>query len=302
MKRTVWIAGLCLVVTPLAPLSAQEPTARPHHAPGDPLEGFNRSMFKIFQGLDKAILRPVAMGYKHIVPKVLRSGIRHVFSNLGEPVVFLNDVLQLRPARAARTFGRFAINSTLGIGGLIDVATPENLPHRPNGFGDTMGYYGVKPGPFIFVPILGPSTLRDLIGGAGDGLVLPTAIGTPFDRTDYQIGRGIVTGLDQRAEADDEFNALYRTALDPYATIRSAYLQSRDAEIQGLKAKGRNRPGDFAGPEDTMGDPMADPGAGATPAAAPSGTAPAEVDPLTDPAPPPASAPAAPQDALAPPR
>jgi phospholipid-binding lipoprotein MlaA len=298
MKTNAWIAGICLAATPLAPLSAQEPTAKAHHAPGDPLEGFNRAMFKIFQGLDKAILRPAAMGYKHTVPKVLRSGIRHVFSNLGEPVVFLNDVLQLRPARAARTFGRFAINTTLGIGGLIDVATPENLPHRPNGFGDTMGYYGVKPGPFIFVPILGPSTLRDLIGGAGDGLVVPTVVGSPFDRTDYQIGKGIVTGLDQRAEADDELSALYRTALDPYATLRSAYLQSRDAEIQGLKAKGRNRPGDFAGPE----DPMTDPDPGAAPANAPSATAaPAELDPLTDPAPP-SPAPTAPQEAPAPPR
>ncbi|PZU06222.1 VacJ family lipoprotein [Sphingomonas sp.] len=297
MRGPARIIALCLVIAPVATLPAQPPQptgqarpARPQHAPGDPWEGFNRTMFRVFQKLDKAVLRPVALGYRHVVPRVVRSGIRNVFSNLGEPIVFVNDVLQLRPGRAMRTFGRFAINSTLGVGGLIDVATPEKLPHRPNGFGDTLGYYGVKPGPFIFVPVLGPSTLRDLIGGTGDGLVLPLAVGSPFDRTDYQVAKGVLTGLDQRAEADDELNALYRTALDPYATLRSAYLQTRASEIAGLKAKGRNLPGEAA----DLGDPMLDPDPMIDPAGAPeSGQAPSPatpLDPLADPAAPPAPA------------
>ena len=204
---------------------ATAPTRR-SRTPGDPLEGFNRTMFRVFQKLDKAILRPLAMGYKHIVPRVFRSAARHVLSNIGEPVVFLNDMLQLRPGRALRTFGRFAINTTLGVGGLIDVATPEKLPHRPNGLGDTLGYYGVKPGPYIFIPFLGPSSLRDLAGGTGDGLVLPTVVGSPFTRTDYRIATTVVGGLDARAENDDELRSLNETALDPYATLRSVYLQS----------------------------------------------------------------------------
>lgn len=259
------------------------------HAPGDPLEGFNRRMFRLFQSLDKAIFRPLALGYRQIVPRPIRSGVRHFFSNLGEPVVFLNDMLQLRPRRAIRTFGRFAINSTLGVGGLIDVATPEALPHHANGFGSTLGFYGVGPGPYVFVPFLGPSTLRDLVGGAGDAMVLPAAVGAPFDRTDYRIASAVITGLDQRAESDDDLQALYRTALDPYATLRSVYLQSRTAAIRGLKA--HNRDGE-AGP-DELGDPLADPDPGADPAAAPAGAVP-EPDPPADPAPPPPREEAAP--------
>ncbi len=267
--------------------------AKPPHTPGDPLEGVNRFMFRVFQKLDKAVLRPVALGYRHIVPKVVRGGIRHVFSNLGEPVVFLNDMLQLRPGRALRTFGRFAINTTLGVGGLIDVATPEKLPHRPNGFGDTLGYYGVKPGPYIFLPFLGSSTLRDLAGGTGDGMVLPIAIGSPFNRTDYQIGKAVVTGLDARAENDAELSALYATALDPYATLRSVYLQSRVAEIAALKAPGRNLPGEPGTPDDPLADPALDPAASAAPAdAPPAADKPAAIplDPLVDPAAPDAGA------------
>ncbi|WP_156679933.1 MlaA family lipoprotein [Sphingomonas profundi] len=277
------------------PQAPPEAPGRAARTPGDPLEGFNRFMFRVFRGLDKAVIRPLAMGYKTVVPKVLRSGLRHAFSNLGEPVVFLNDMLQLRPGRALRTFGRFAINSTLGVGGLIDVATPEKLPHRPNGFGDTLGFYGVKPGPYLFIPLLGPSTLRDLAGGTGDGLVLPTAVGSPFTRTDYRVGRAIVTGLDQRAESDTELTTLFDTALDPYATLRSVYLQSRTAEIAALKAPGRNLPGEAAAPDDPLADPLTDPltdpAAEAAPPAAPA--ADPMADPLADPAPPVADSPAA---------
>lgn len=286
------ISALALAIAPVPPVPTAEPApptapaetvSQPERTPGDPLEGVNRFMFRVFRGLDKAVLRPVALGYKQIVPRPLRTGIRHVLSNLGEPVVFLNDMLQLRPARALRTFGRFAINTTLGVGGLIDVATPENLPHRPNGFGNTLGYYGVKPGPYLFIPILGPSTLRDLAGGTGDGLVLPTVVGSPFDRTDYRIATAVVGGLDTRAERDAELTTLYETSLDPYATLRSVYLQSRAAEIAALKEKGRNLPGSATAPDETLADPLADPAPdGASP---PPGDTASPADPLADPVP-----------------
>lgn len=249
--------------TPPPPVEAPPPRAR--HAPGDPLEGFNRAMFRVFLTVDKALFRPAALAYAHVVPRPVRGGARHFLANLGEPVVFLNDLLQLRPGRAVRTFARFLINSTIGVGGLIDVATPEKLSHRPNGFGDTLGYYGVRPGPYIFLPVLGPGTLRDLIGGAGDGAVLPAAIGAPFDRRAYVIPRTIVAGLDQRAEADGELTALRDTALDPYALLRSAYLQTREAEIRALKAKGPNEPGEAATFDDPLDDPAATPGDAPTP-------------------------------------
>ena len=132
-------------VAPAAPVSATAaplpdtgaPASVPshvRHAPGDPLEKFNRSMFRIHMKLDRAVLRPAAMGYQHAVPRPMRSGIRHFFSNLNEPVVFANFVLQLKPKSAVRTLVRFLINSTVGVGGLVDVAKSKavELPHQPN--------------------------------------------------------------------------------------------------------------------------------------------------------------------------
>ena len=229
-----------------------------HHARGDPLEGVNRKLFSVHDFLDRILFRPIAMVYKAVVPKPLRTGIRHVFSNLDEPVVFANDLLQLKPKRAVRTFARFVINSTIGIGGVLDVAKKAELPHRPNGFGDTLGRYGVGPGPYLFIPFIGPTDLRDMFGGSADGALLPAAVGFPFDRREYTIPRSVLTGLDQRVESDADLKALYAGAADRYATLRSVYLQSRVAEIDEIRHG-------IATPK--LDDPLLDPGAGATPPA-----------------------------------
>jgi phospholipid-binding lipoprotein MlaA len=240
---------------PEAPAASDLPRRHPPHAKGDPLEGFNRAMFSVNQSLDKAVFRPAAMGYKHVLPKPLRSGLRNVFSNLTEPVVFLNDLLQLKPKRAVKTLGRAVINTIFGIGGLLDVAKHEGLPHRANGLGNTLAYYGVKSGPYLFLPLLGPTTLRDLAGAQVDGLVLPVAIGKPFNQIEYQLPKAVVTGLDARAEADPELKSLFETALDPYATLRSVYLQSRAGDIAALHGKS----GDTA--DSPLDDPLEDPAA-----------------------------------------
>ncbi|WP_232476281.1 MlaA family lipoprotein [Flavisphingomonas formosensis] len=232
----------------------------PPHTKGDPLEGFNRAMFSVNQSLDKAIFRPAAMGYKHVVPKPARSGLRNMFTNLSEPVVFVNDLLQLKPKRAVKTLFRTILNTIFGIGGLIDVAKREGLPHRDNGFGNTLAFYGVKSGPYLFLPLMGPSTLRDFGAGQFDAAVLPLAVGRPFDRLEYQLPKAVITGLDARAEADTELKALFSTALDPYATLRSVYLQNRASEIAGLKKK--------AGEQDIpLDDPLEDPAAATQPPA-----------------------------------
>jgi phospholipid-binding lipoprotein MlaA len=266
-----------------SPVAADAPAARSGHTPGDPFENFNRRMFAAHQSADRKFLRPAAMGYRHIVPKPVRSGLRNVFSNLGEPLVFLNDILQLKPGRAVKTFARFAANSTIGIGGLIDIAkTPGvKLPHRNNGFGNTLAYYGVGPGPYLFLPFVGPTTLRDFLGGQGDGLVLPLAVGKPFDQWKYQVPRAVITGLDLRAESDADLKALFDGAVDPYATLRSVYLQNRAGEIEALHSGG-GRAGAATNPLD---DPLSDP----------AGQKPSPLDdPLTDPA---APSPAPPTDA-----
>ncbi|WP_254602717.1 MlaA family lipoprotein [Sphingomonas bacterium] len=264
-----------------APLQAAPPAVGPPAAPirtstpGDPHERFNRRMFARYQRFDRHVLGPTARGYARIVPKPVRGGIRHFFANLGEPLVFLNYLLQLKPGKAAETAGRFVINSTLGLGGLVDVAKLPGvrLPHRPNGFGDTLGYYGVKPGAYLFLPVIGPTTVRDLLGGQADGLVLPLAVGTPFDKLAYQVPHAVLTGLDQRAEAEGDLQALLAGAVDPYATLRSVYLQDRAGEIAQLH--GAHRP---AGSQDGLADPLIDP-------AAPPDAGPPELqDPLADPA------------------
>lgn len=265
--------------------SEAPPVVHKHrHAHGDPLEGVNRKLFSVHDFLDRILFRPIAMVYKAVIPKPLRTGIRHVFSNLDEPVVFVNDLLQLKPKRAVRTFARFAINSTIGIGGVFDVAKKAELPHRPNGFGDTLGRYGVGPGPYLFIPFIGPTDLRDIFGGSADGALLPAAVGLPFDRKEYTIPRTVLTGLDLRVESDADLKALYAGAADRYATLRSVYLQSRVAEIDEIRHGIATL---------NLDDPLLDPDASTTP---PAGAAPAAdaaptappspdtSDPLDDPA------------------
>ncbi len=287
-----------------APVEEPKPEAAPpapaapkrdHEMAGDSLEGFNRAMFGTWQVLDKAVYRPAAMAYKHVAPKPLRTGIRHVLSNLTEPLVFLNFLLQGKPRSASRTLARFLLNSTVGVGGLIDVAKSKsiNLPHRDNGFGTTLAIYGVGPGPYIFLPFVGPSNLRDLLGASSEGLLIPLAVGRPFDTIEYQLSTAVVGGLDQRAEADDALKALLSGAVDPYATLRSAWQQNRAAEIEAIR-HGSETPKAAEG-QSELDDPLADP---ANPGSANPGDAkpmaPQPVPELSDPLEDPAAAPAAP--------
>lgn len=233
-----------LAQLPPAPLAVPETapaaTAAPgpqRHARGDPFEKLNRRLYRGQASFDRKFFRPIAFAYKAIFPKPIRTAFRHILSNISEPIVFLNDMLQLKPKRAARTFGRFMLNSTVGIGGIIDVAKGENLPHRNNGFGNTLARYGVGPGPYLFLPLIGPTTLRDLFGSQADALVYPVGIGRPFNQLNYQIPTFLVAGLDLRVESDAQLKALLDGAADPYATLRSVYLQNRAAEIADVKGQ-----------------------------------------------------------------
>jgi phospholipid-binding lipoprotein MlaA len=146
-------------------------------------------------------------------------------------VVVVNDLLQMRPAKAAASVARLAINLTAGLLGTIDMATRVGVPYHPNGFGDTLGRYGVGPGPYIFLPLLGPSDVRDLFGAGVDVASTPLFyIAYPY-KTDSNITVAAVGGLATRAEADSDLTALMSDAADPYATLRSTYLQSRQGEI-----------------------------------------------------------------------
>lgn len=214
-------------------------TARKEAPPGDPLVGVNEVSYDVVQGLDKALVAPVSMAYKSAVPQPVRAGLRNFLNNLQEPLVFLNYMLQLKPGKAAETVGRFAVNSTIGAAGLFDVARkkPFKLPRRNNGFGTTLGYYGVKPGPFLFLPIIGPTSARDIVGRWLDLLVLPAAIGKPFSEPTYAIATTAIRALDDRVEADKALREIRDGPRDPYSAMRDAYLQRRQAEIDVLKGK-----------------------------------------------------------------
>jgi phospholipid-binding lipoprotein MlaA len=219
-------------------------------AAGDPLRAVNAEAFSVTQKVDDAVIGPAAQTYKENVPGPVRKGIHNFLYNLREPVVFLNFMLQLKPGKAAETLGRFAINSTVGVAGLVDVAKrkPFHLPRRANGFADTMGYYGVKPGAFLFLPLIGPTTVRDLIGGGLDRLVLPAAVGSPFDSLAFTVPAGALGALDHRSRFNKTLKDLHDNSPDPYAATRAFYLNRRQAEIDQLRGRVSGDPAGMSGP------------------------------------------------------
>lgn len=206
------------------------------HAPGDPFEKFNRKGFAIQETLDRYVIGPLGFIFKKLTPGPIGKAIHHVMVNLSEPTVVINDLLQLRPARAGGAAIRFVVNSTAGIGGMIDVTGATGLPHHPSSFGDTLGHYGVRPGPYLFLPMIGPTDFRDLLGNGVDAAANPLHIVRYPHREAVAISLAVVGGLDQWANSMSDLRALLTDAADPYATLRSAFLQHRQAEITGEAA------------------------------------------------------------------
>lgn len=205
-------------------------------SPADPAEQLNAASFVAVQTVDNLVVGPVAHTYKAGVPEPLRDGVHNALNNLDEPIVFLNFLLQLKPGKAFETLGRFALNSTVGVAGLFDVARrkPFNLPRRSNGLADTLGYYGVGPGPYLFIPLIGSTTLRDLVARPFDLMILPNLAPRPFAIPAVSTGKSILSAVDERAQEDDRITRLH-AARDPYAAQREEYLARRRAEIEVLK-------------------------------------------------------------------
>lgn len=204
----------------------------------DPMQSVNQASYDAVQAVDGAVIAPLAMSYQKTLPKPIRTGLRNFLVNLTEPIVALNFLLQLKPGKAAETIGRFAINSTVGAAGLIDVAKkkPFNLPYRRNGFAYTMGYYGIGSGPYMFLPLVGPTTLRDVVGLGLDRFLMPFAVGGPLKHPAYVYGGFVVRSLDDRVENDALFKRIDEES-NPYASYREFYLKTRQAEIDALKGK-----------------------------------------------------------------
>ncbi|TCM32446.1 phospholipid-binding lipoprotein MlaA [Novosphingobium sp. ST904] len=214
-------------------------TAREAPPPGDPLQEANIKSYRVIQSVDKALVAPVATGYQRVLPEPVRDGLGNALRNISEPVNFLNFLLQFKIGKAAETLGRFVVNTTFGVGGLVDVAKtkPFNLPYRRNGFANTLGFYGVEPGPYFYLPLVGPTTLRDMAGNGIALLVLPTTVGAPFNRPAYAVPTTVIKQLNDRIEGDAEITRLQEESLDPYVETRTLCLEKRQREIDALKGR-----------------------------------------------------------------
>lgn len=245
----------------------------------DPWEGLNRGVYKLNKGFDRAIARPVSMGYRRAFSKPVRHGVHNALYNLNEPLNTLNFVLQLRPEPAARSLGRFAINSTFGLLGVMDVAGASGIPYQDTDFGLTLARWSVPSGPYLVIPVYGPSSLRDAAGKMADTVISPLNWWNYDGKLAVDSSIWIADGIDDRVAIDPLYLDVQRNSLDPYATIRSAYQQNRAAAVRGDAKEDVQTLPDFdsdpapAKPPATAPAPKAAPSAAptsqATPAAAP---------------------------------
>jgi phospholipid-binding lipoprotein MlaA len=239
-------------------------------------------MFYVNGAFDFLLLRPAAMTYKRVMPRPIRTVLHNAISNIGEPVVAINDILQGHGKAARHTVTRFVTNSTIGLVGALDVATPAGMPHHNNDFGITLARYGVKSGPYLFLPILGPGTVRDGAGHLVDIGLDPMTWTRFTGSTALGYTRAIGGGLDQRAAADKQIKQLMATATDMYASIRSYYLQNREAQISGGKIDLETLPsfGDEPSPPPVAPDAAAPAAAVAQPPPVTMPAAPAPPEPI----------------------
>lgn len=207
------LGGVALALLPLFALAGQAP---------DPWQGFNRTVYRINDRVDRGVLRPIAVGYKRITPDRIETGVHNFFVNLRGPSVFLNQLLQGKPKRAGADLGRFVLNSTVGIGGLVDVASEVGLGAHEEDFGQTFARWSMPSGPFVVVPLWGATTVRDFAGDIVGGFFYPPRF---IESLGGKIATYGVDLLDRRAQlvgADQLLSG------DRYLFYRDAYLQRRD--------------------------------------------------------------------------
>lgn len=201
-------------------------------AVNDPFEPVNRVMFDATLAVDKAVLRPTAIVYRDVVPAFMRDSLRNFLNNLDSPVIFANDLLQGDLDRAGDTFIRAGVNTTLGLGGLVDVAKRWGYMRHYEDFGQTLAVYGLGEGPYLFLPLIGPGNPRDVLGRGVDFAFDPLIYAQWREKQLWQIGRWGVDFLDLRARNIETLDEIEKTSLDFYASVRSLYRQSRNNEIR----------------------------------------------------------------------
>lgn len=217
MKESVRWATLALLLALL-----QGCASGPNAHPDDPLEPFNRSVYNFNDGVDRAIIKPVATAYQDITPAPVRTGVTSFFGNISDVWSLVNNVLQAKPQAAVDSFFRVAVNTLWGLGGIFDVASDLRIPKHSEDFGRTLGYWGMAPGPYLVLPLLGPSTVRDSVGRLVD------MQGDLVSRTDNVPVRNSLASLrvvNTRSNFLDAGDVLEQAALDKYSFARDIYLQ-----------------------------------------------------------------------------
>lgn len=228
--RSLLLALLCAA---LVPACATLPPGE--RDPRDPFERVNRSVYRFNDTLDRNVARPVAQAYVKVTPRPVRSSVGNFFRNLNSPTVMVNSLLQGKPVSFFAETLRLVVNTTIGIGGLFDPATRLGIPAGDEDFGQTLGTWGVPPGPYLVLPVLGPSTTRDTVGLVGDQFTDPKY----YLLDDFWVGVGVtVVGLvDTRAGLLGTDEVLQRS-FDPYVFMRNAYLQRREFQVSDGRGQG----------------------------------------------------------------
>ncbi len=225
--------ALLLVLSSCATPPSDPAAFAQYEANADPFEPLNRQIFGFNMFLDKWLIKPVAQVYVAAVPAFGREAVRNFLANLHEPEIFANNFVQTEFKRAGTTVERFAINSTIGIGGIFDVATKWGLEKQTGDLGQTLYHYGVAEGFYIVIPVLGPSNPRDLVGMVGDGFADPFMyLADDYSRYWVTYARWGTEGIDQRAQNIDFMEQIERNAIDLYAEIRSLYRQRRANDLR----------------------------------------------------------------------
>jgi phospholipid-binding lipoprotein MlaA len=213
----------------LCACSTSSPQSLAEH---DPWEKTNRDIFTFDVWVEHNIAQPVNDAYRFVFPPPARKGVHNATTNLHEPIVLANDVLQGEAGKAANTLGRIVVNSTIGIAGLIDVAGNIGLPYHSNDFGITLGKSGVQEGSYLVLPFIGPLPPRDLLGSGVDGFFDPLSWARFHGKDTWMFARSGLRVLDTVDQQRDSFETIERTSIDFYATSRNLYRQSRDARIR----------------------------------------------------------------------
>jgi len=197
-------------------------------ATSDPVQSFNRAMFAFNDAVDRALIRPLAVGYRAVLPQRMRNGVNNFFNNLRAPTTLLNDLLQGKPKRAQQTINRFVVNSTLGLLGFVDIASRLGFPAHQEDYGQTLAVWGIPSGPYLVLPLLGPSTARDALGKVPE-FYIADPLWDPDD-TAVTVTRFGLRAVDIRSRLLD-LDRIVQMQVDPYLFFRETYLQNRQRAI-----------------------------------------------------------------------